>query len=334
MKTTNQKILVFFMLILFQQLIFSQVKKVEAIGITVSDMKQSVSFFTNVLQFHKITDYEVMGDQYEHLQGIFGVRMRIVKMQLGDESFVLTQYLTPKGRPIPIDSKSNDLWFQHIAIVVSNMDSAFNMVKKYNVEFVSSSPQTIPAWNKNAAGIKAFYFRDPDGHNLELIYFPKGKGNPKWQNKPGLFLGIDHTAIGISHTSESLNFYQSLLGLNVAGESFNYGTEQEHLNNVFGASLHITGLKALNGGPGIEFLEYLAPRTGRKYPEGSLTNDLWNWETTLLVDDVKYVIESLRKNNIDFISSDIIRIPDSETGYSNAILVRDPDGHSILIVEN
>ena len=27
-----------------------------------------------------------------------------------------------------------------------------------------------------AGGIQAMYFRDPDGHNLELIHFPVGKG--------------------------------------------------------------------------------------------------------------------------------------------------------------
>jgi catechol 2,3-dioxygenase-like lactoylglutathione lyase family enzyme len=57
------------------------------------------------------------------------------------------------------------------------------------------------------------------------------------------FWGIDHTAIAVSNTQTSLQFYQVLLGLRLAGESENYGTEQEHLNNVFGARLHISGLR-------------------------------------------------------------------------------------------
>jgi hypothetical protein len=52
-----------------------------------------------------------------------------------------------------------------------------------------------------------------------------------------------------------------------AGESENYGTEQEHLNNVFGAHLAITTLRRAAGpGPGIELLEYLVPRDGRAMP--------------------------------------------------------------------
>jgi len=52
-----------------------------------------------------------------------------------------------------------------------------------------------------------------------------------------------------------MRFYRDTLGLRAARESENYGTEQEHLNNVFGARLRITGLRATDG-PGIELLEY------------------------------------------------------------------------------
>src|SRR5206468_8146079 len=62
-----------------------------------------------------------------------------------------------------------------------------------------------------------------------------------------LFLGIDHTAIVVSDTDKSLAFYRDLLGLRVVGESENYGVEQEHLNQVFGARLQITALRAERG---------------------------------------------------------------------------------------
>jgi len=133
------------------------------------------------------------------------------------------------------------------------------------------------------------------GKELELIYFPPDKGNPRWQ-KPTekLFLGIDHTAIAISDTETSLQFYRDLLGLEVAGESENYGTEQEHLNNVEGARLRITGLKAPEG-IGVEFLEYLQPDNARPLPEGTTPKDLIHWETTLVVEDIEMAAEKLRQ---------------------------------------
>ena len=114
-----------------------------------------------------------------------------------------------------------------------------------------SVTKTLPPSIKAAAGIKAFYFRDPDEHNLEVIYFPPGKGDPRWQEKTDkLFLGVDHTAIGISNTEVSLKFYLDLIGLRKVGESENFGTEQEHLNQVFGAHLLITAMRPASG-PGI-----------------------------------------------------------------------------------
>src|SRR5438093_79433 len=170
------------------------VKSVDAVGMTVSDMDRSVEFFSKVLSFEKTSDVEVAGSEYEQLQGLFGLRMRVVRMKLGGEFIELTEYLVPKGRPIPVDSRSNDHWFQHIAIVVSDMDKAYQHLRSYKVQHASTAPQRLPDWNKAAAGIRAFYFRDPDGHNLEVIYFPPGKGDPKWQQKSErLFMGIDHT---------------------------------------------------------------------------------------------------------------------------------------------
>jgi catechol-2,3-dioxygenase len=110
------------------------------------------------------------------------------------------------------------------------MDKAYQHLRAHKIRHASTGPQTIPASNKAAAGIRAFYFKDPDGHNLEIIYFPQGKGDPRWQNANArLFLGIDHTAIVVEDTAQSLKFYRDLLGLKLAGESMNHGAEQEHL---------------------------------------------------------------------------------------------------------
>jgi hypothetical protein len=83
----------------------SVAQSVDAVGMTVSNMDRSIAFFTDVLTFQKTSDIEVAGDDYERLQAVFGVRMRIVRMRLGTEQIVLTEYLTRWGRPIPDDSR-------------------------------------------------------------------------------------------------------------------------------------------------------------------------------------------------------------------------------------
>ncbi|MGH7165806.1 MAG: VOC family protein, partial [Nitrospiraceae bacterium] len=126
------------------------VAAVDAVGMTVSDIDRAVEFYARILAFEKVSDVEVAGTEYEHLQGVFGLRMRVVRMKLGDESIELTEYLAPKGRPIPVESRSNDRWFQHIAIIVADMDRAYRVLRQDKVQHASSGPQRLPDWNKNA----------------------------------------------------------------------------------------------------------------------------------------------------------------------------------------
>lgn len=313
------------------------VTAVDAVGFTVSDMERSIEFFTKVLSFEQVSDVEVIGEEYEHLQGVFGLRMRVVRMKLGGEQIELTEYLAPRGRPIPIDSRSNDRWFQHIAIITSDMERAYQWLRKNKIVHASTGPQRLPDWNKNAGGIQAFYFKDPDGHALEILQFPAGKGDPKWQqlaqqDAGKLFLGIDHTAIVVGDTDESLKFYRDALGLRVAGESENYGSEQERLNNVFGARLRITALRAQQG-PGIELLEYLAPRDGRPTPPDKRANDLVHWQTKLLTHDLEAAAVRLRLGRYALISSGLIQLSEPLLGFKRSLLVRDPAAHAMQLIE-
>ncbi len=300
------------------------VTAVDAVGMTVSDMDRAVDFYSKVLTFEKVSDQEVSGPEYERLVGVFGARARMVRMKLGDEAIELTEFLAPRGRPIPADSRSNDRWFQHVAIIVSDMDRAYQHLRLHKVEHASSGPQRLPDWNKKAGGIQAFYFKDPDGHPLEVLAFPPDKGAAKW-HKGGarLFLGIDHTAIVVGDTEASLRFYRDLLGMEVVGESENYGSEQEHLNNVFGARLRITGLRAADGF-GVEFLEYLAPRDGRPRPLEWKANDLVHRYTAFDIRDPQTADRALVKAHAAMVSPGVI-----ELGGKKGLTVSDPDGHVI-----
>jgi catechol 2,3-dioxygenase-like lactoylglutathione lyase family enzyme len=296
-------------------------------------MDRALDFYKDVLTFEKVSDVEVTGEAYEQLMGVFGLRMRVARMRLGEERIELMEALTPKGRPIPVDSHSNDLWFQHVAIIVSDMGRAFDWLRAHDITYASPAPQRLPDWNPNAGGIEAFYFKDPDGNHLEILHFPEGKGDPKWHGATDrLFLGIDHTAIVVEDTDASLAFYRDRLGLRIAGKSENWGPEQERLNNVFGAHLRITALRAPNG-PGIEFLEYLTPRDGRPFPADTRASDLWHWQINLSTVDVDPAAEALRDGRARFASSGVTRLPDHSLGFATGLMARDPDGHALLLIE-
>ncbi|MFN7022499.1 MAG: VOC family protein, partial [Phycisphaerales bacterium] len=158
---------------------------VAGIGITVSDLDRAVAFYTGVLDFTASPEIALGGAEFERECGLAGARARRAELRLGDERIWLTQYLEPVGRAMPADSRSHDRWFQHIAVVVSDIDAAYARLRKHKVRHVSSGPQTLPETIPAAAGIRAFYFKDPDGHVLEVIQYPPGKGDPRWRRGAG-----------------------------------------------------------------------------------------------------------------------------------------------------
>jgi catechol 2,3-dioxygenase-like lactoylglutathione lyase family enzyme len=140
---------------------------VAAVALTVDDAASASEFFQAAL------DCKAVGEGSDPSGGT----TKSVTLWLGGEMIVLEEHL-PAGRPVPADSCSYDLWFQHLAIVVSDIRAACDRLNACGVRHTSPAPQRLPAWNPNAGGIRASYFRDPDGHPLELISFPPDKGGP------------------------------------------------------------------------------------------------------------------------------------------------------------
>ncbi|MHC5595267.1 MAG: VOC family protein [Nostoc sp.] len=317
-----------------------QVQRIRAIGLTVTNCvgvagrrHGSLDFYTQALGFKLVSDITVEGQDYSDLEGVPGVKIRIITLRLGDEFIELMEYPNIQGKPIPSDSQSNDLWFQHLAIVVSDMDRAYAHLGSFPIEPNSVAPQTIPPENEASGGVRAFKFKDPDGHDLELIWFPPDKGQDKWhQNTNRLFLGIDHSAIAISNTEQSLHFYRDLLGMQIDSRSLNWGLTQSRLDNLPGAEVKITGLRPVQDGMGIELLDYIMPEKGRTIPSDWKSCDIAHIQIELVVNHLEQLVDKLRRNGVQFVSSRIVQFSDRSFPYRQGCLVKDPDGHAVLLI--
>ena len=314
------------------------VQQVKMIGFTVADVDREADFFTKVLRFEKVADFRVVGTEYGKMEGVFNANMRIVHLRLGDQIVELTQYVSPPtGRPIPVPSYSNDEWFEHMAIVVSDMNAAYKILQENNVQQISAYPITIPQTNPGAAGIKAIKFHDPERHDLELLYFPPGKGEPSWQKPTNkLFLGLSHTAMTVDRAEKGVTFYRDLLGFEVGGLTHNTGATQEVLDNLFNDTCDVTEMVPVSAPPHIEFLDYKTPPGGRPMPADTRANDLWHWQTSLVTKDIQAVTDRLRQAGVQFISPDVVSIPQeaqAQLGFKKAVMVRDPNGHAIRLIE-
>jgi catechol 2,3-dioxygenase-like lactoylglutathione lyase family enzyme len=300
---------------------------IERFSLTVSDLTQTEQFYRDGLGFETIRRGREDDSNVAHLLGVKGAALETLTMRLGAQEVEFIQFHIP-GKAIPADSHSQDLWFQHFAIVVSDMDKALSFLQRVRFTPISvGGPQTLPPEN---GSVKAFKFRDPDGHPLELLYFPPGQGRSIWHQQPGdrVFLGIDHSAIGISNTSASKAFYGGALGMTEAYASINRGATQEALDGTFNAVVRITGMRpSSTDGPGIEFLEYRTPPTGRAAPVDAASNDLVHAHIAMQIDNLEQQVRALDASNALFISPGIVTLKNDR----QAAMVRDPDGHALLL---
>ena len=111
---------------------------------------------------------------------------------------------------------------------------------------------------------------------------------------------------------------------------------QEVLDGLFNDTCLVTAMLPPSAPPHIEFLDYKTPPGGRPLPAGTKANDLWHWQTTLVTRNIAVLTERLRKAGAQFITPEVVAIPQdaqAQLGFKRAIMVRDPTGHALRLVE-
>ena len=182
-------------------------------------------------------------------------RVTRILLSLGDATLEISQFDTP-GRPYPPNLPPDDPRFQHLCIVVSDMQAAMERLSRTGgwCSISTDGPQELPAGN---GGVTAFKFRDPDGHPLELLQFPAGNVPAHWRDvqKSALHLGIDHSAISVTDAGRTVRFYESL-GLHRTGQTLNQGPAQQRLDGVAAPVVEVIALTPPQPTPHVELLHY------------------------------------------------------------------------------
>jgi catechol 2,3-dioxygenase-like lactoylglutathione lyase family enzyme len=280
----------------------TQIRRLASFGLTTPDAHQLSEFYEHALDFRLLRIERRSGPDFERLIGMEDGASAII-LGLGDDVVELLQFDRP-GRLYPKGAASSDLCFQHFAIVVADIQLAYQRLVSIGgwTAISTEGPQQLPA---SSGGVTAFKFRDPDGHPLELLAFPDGQMPEHWQARPSgnLFLGVDHSAISVADSAASIAFYEGL-GLHVAARSLNTGPEQERLDAVSHAEVEVTALEPEQATPHVELLCYRSVTRGESTIVRS--NDV---AATRLIFDVDG--------------------PSSESATPQGLI--DPDGHHLVI---
>jgi catechol 2,3-dioxygenase-like lactoylglutathione lyase family enzyme len=297
------------------------------VSITVADVRKSAAFYRDWLGL-EVSPEQALGDPaWNVLLGLErGTTARAVDIAMGKELIKLVAF-DPPGDPYPIDRASNDQWFEHVALITNNIAVVWEKLNRGATEGITQGePVLLPP---NTGGVTAFKFRDPEGHPLELISFPKGVGDPLWHKTPGTgILGYDHTAISVMDLDRSIAFYTQLLGFGVAGRSLNTGPEQDRLDGLQGCKIDVVALQpAKVPTPHVELLHYRRPK-GRKLASEINANDVASARQIHQVADLDALVGRLEAAGVTFVSPGIVTLRDG----SKAATIRDPDGHMIVLV--
>lgn len=250
-------------------------------------------------------------------------------LRLGREQIELLEFTDSAGRPYPAGSTSTDLWFQHVAIVVNDMTLAYQriMANRRFRPISRNGPVRLP---ENSGGVTAFKFRDHDGHPLELLAFPDGRGPREWRDTAGAgpFLGIDHTAIGVSDSARSTTFFRSVFGFSAGTRTENRGPEQADLDDVNDVRVSVTQLARDLPAPRMELLQYHVG-TRRPIPGDTASNDIAATHSAVRVVSLDAIAAALARYGTP-LTDDAFMIL---YGGMRAALVTGPDRHRFLAEE-
>jgi catechol 2,3-dioxygenase-like lactoylglutathione lyase family enzyme len=150
-------------------------------GITVPDMAQAISFFTDILGCQRVMAFGPFSDD----KGTFmkdaldvhprAVITQIVQIRCGFGSNIeLFSYQSPDQQVV--QPKNSDIGGYHIAIYVDDIRAADAYLKSKGVHTLFGP---IPVSQGPAAGQTILYFKAPWGLQMEAISYPDGMAYEK-----------------------------------------------------------------------------------------------------------------------------------------------------------
>ncbi len=299
------------------------------VSITVADLAGTAAFYRDWLGLDVGPEQSLGDPAWADLLGLEpDSTARAVDIMVGGHAIKLVAF-DPLGQPYPAMRASNDQWFEHVALVAGDMTAAWERLEGGTPgEVTIGAPVLLPP---NTGSVTAFKFRDPEGHPLELISFPKGVGAPVWHQTPGSgILGYDHTAISVMDMERSVDFYTGLLGFHIGGRSLNQGPEQDRLDELPACEVDVVALQPSEvATPHVELLHYRTP-PGRTLTAPVNANDVAAARQVYQVDDLETLAKRLKEADVPIVSSGIVRLK----AGGRAASVRDPDGHMIVLKGN
>tara|TARA_Y100001963_G_scaffold159287_1_gene262342 strand:- start:19574 stop:19999 length:426 start_codon:yes stop_codon:yes gene_type:complete len=136
--------------------------KLRHVGITVTDVEESLKFYRDILGFKVARIMDESGEHIDNFSALKGVHVKTVKLK--DETNGMIELLQYHSHPRT--AEENDITHigcSHFALTVRNLDSILDSIRE-NGYAINSVPQYSPDGK-----VKLTFCKDPDGALIELV---------------------------------------------------------------------------------------------------------------------------------------------------------------------
>lgn len=145
--------------------------KLTHVGITVSNMENSMKFYGDVLGLKFASSMIMEGHNVEILTGIKDAKLKVVYFNsyedLQGPPIELIEFIDSHDNGKPYERLSN-VGISEVCFQVKDIEETYKNLKEKGVEFLSA-PQFFDLTSQNCGISKAVYFKDSDGNVLELL---------------------------------------------------------------------------------------------------------------------------------------------------------------------
>jgi catechol 2,3-dioxygenase-like lactoylglutathione lyase family enzyme len=140
------------------------------IGVSVTNLKRSMSFYQKHLGFDTIVieSHERFSGLVDEVSGANQTKVRscLLASSRGDGMIELLEVFEPRGRSIPFSTSWGDFGYLQVCLHCDDIRERAAYCEKEGIEFLSGI-QLVH--DKHGGGF--FYFRDPDGIPIEFLAF-------------------------------------------------------------------------------------------------------------------------------------------------------------------
>ncbi len=141
------------------------------LGTVVSDVEKSVKWYTDVIGFQKVAEFDVPGDFAKQAGLTNALPAHIYVLALGDgpgaTKLKLMQFKTAPGARIDQTYFHSTYGFRYLTVFVKDMPTAITRAAKAGAKPIAEGPVAIP--DSIAKGEYLAVLRDPDGNFVELV---------------------------------------------------------------------------------------------------------------------------------------------------------------------